>query len=66
VAAASGGEQIERRPTTLSPRAVERLLRIEKLLKSAAPLPRTPAPVAGQAGRRAATDAPAAAAVRGN
>ena len=66
VAAATGGEQIERRPTTLSPRAVERLLRIEKLLKSAAPLPRAPAPVAGQAGRRAATDAPAAAAVRGN
>jgi hypothetical protein len=41
-------------------------LRIEKLLNSADPLPRTPAPVAGQAGRRAATDAPAAAAVRGN
>jgi penicillin-binding protein 1A len=66
--AATGGEAIARRPTTLSPRAVERLLRIEELLKRAAPapVPRTPAPVAGQPGRRAATDAPAAAAVRGN
>jgi penicillin-binding protein 1A len=64
--AATGGEAIARRPTTLSPRAVERLLRIEQLLKSAAPLPAPPSPVAGQADRRAATNAPPAADVRGN
>jgi penicillin-binding protein 1A len=64
--AATGGEAIARRPTTLSPRAVERLLRIEQLLKSAAPLPAPPSPVASHADRRAATEPAADPAVRGN
>jgi penicillin-binding protein 1A len=52
--AATGGEAVTRRPTTLQPRAVERLLRIEQLLKSAAP--KAPAPLAAQPDRRAATE----------
>jgi penicillin-binding protein 1A len=43
-------DQPERRPTTLSLRSVERLLRIEKLLREAAPV----TPVARQPGRTAA------------
>jgi penicillin-binding protein 1A len=61
--AATGGEAVTRRPTTLQPRAVERLLRIEQLLKSAAPA--SPAPLAAQPDRRAATEpAPSAPASR--
>jgi penicillin-binding protein 1A len=43
----------ERRPTTLNTRSVERLLRIEKMLRDAAPV-QTP-PLAGQPERRAAS-----------
>jgi penicillin-binding protein 1A len=60
-----GTEQTaERRPTTLSPRSVDRLLRIEQLLRDAPPIP--PAPVAGQPGRTAATGAAPESQVRGN
>ena len=52
--AAAGGEAPARRPTTLSPRSVERLLKIEELLRGAPPLPGRPSPVAAQPGRRAA------------
>ena len=41
-----------RRPITLSPRAAERLLRIEKMLRDA--VPAVPLPTAGQPGRTAA------------
>ncbi|HEX5778398.1 MAG TPA: penicillin-binding protein, partial [Xanthobacteraceae bacterium] len=54
--AAAGGEAPAKRPTTLSPRSVERLLKIEELLRSAPPLPGRPSPVASQPGRRAATE----------
>jgi penicillin-binding protein 1A len=45
----------ERRPTTLNTRSVDRLLRIEKMLREAAPV-QTP-PLAGQPERRAASPA---------
>ena len=47
-----------KRPITLSPRAAERLLRIEKLLRDATPA--TVAPTAAQPGRTAATPPPTA------
>jgi penicillin-binding protein 1A len=48
--AANPDQPAERRPTTLSPRSVEQLLRIEKLLREAVPV----APLAQQPGRTAA------------
>jgi penicillin-binding protein 1A len=57
------GEPQARRPTTLSTRAVEHLLRIEKLLKEATPA--ASPPLAAQPDRRAATEQPGAA-QRGN
>jgi len=64
VAAAGGDGPPARRPTTLSPRSVERLLKIEELLRSAPPLPGRPAPVAAQSDRRAATEPAAPASAR--
>ncbi|HWN07240.1 MAG TPA: PBP1A family penicillin-binding protein, partial [Steroidobacteraceae bacterium] len=57
------GEPQARRPTTLSVRSVEQLLRIEKLLRDATPAGAPP--LAAQPDRRAATQA-AGAAARGN
>jgi penicillin-binding protein 1A len=51
VAAASVGNLPERRPTTLNPRSVERLLKIEQLLREATPV--QPPPLAGAPARRA-------------
>jgi penicillin-binding protein 1A len=51
LAAANAGALPERRPTTLNPRSVERLLKIEQLLRNAPPPP--PAPLAGAPARRA-------------
>ncbi len=53
VASAESEFPIAKRPITLSPRAAERLLRIEKLLRDATPA--TVAPTAAQPGRTAAT-----------
>jgi penicillin-binding protein 1A len=64
IATAGTAQTAERRPTTLSPRSVDRLLRIEQLLRDAPPIP--PVPVAGQPGRTAATGATPEIPVRGN
>jgi penicillin-binding protein 1A len=57
--AATAAADEEPRPITLSPRAVERLLRIETLMREAAPAP--VAPVAARPDRRAAVPAAEAA-----
>jgi penicillin-binding protein 1A len=46
---------VAKRPITLSPRAAERLLRLDKLLRDSAPV--APTPTAGQPGRTAAAPA---------
>jgi penicillin-binding protein 1A len=56
VAATGADGPPARRPTSLSPRSVERLLKIEELLRNAPPLPGRPSPVASQPDRRAATE----------
>ena len=64
VAATGSDGPPARRPTTLSPRSGERLLKSEELRRKAPPLPGRPAPMAAQPDRRAATESPAPAAAR--